>query len=339
MAKKKVVVIGGGTGTTAVLNGLKKYDDLSISVIVSMTDDGGSNAVVRDEFGLLPLSDLRKSIIALSGIGNGILRDVFTYRFEEGEGLRGHTLGNLIMMGLARLTGSELEAVDAASKLFSVRGHIIPVTLDNVRLEAKYEDGTIVRGEHMIDEPKGQNGKKKIVDFYTVPKAKVNPVAVKAIEEADYIIAGPGDLFTSTLANIIVEGIPKAICKSKASFIFINNLMTKLGQTHGMKTVEVVRQVAKFSKRMPDIILLNNKPIPKKILKLYADQGEFPIEDDTKGQKYKVLQASLIGDSEVEKTKGDDLVRSILRHDSVKLGKILYHKVIRKRRIPLINRK
>jgi len=170
--KRKVVIIGGGTGTTAVLLGLKKYKDLCISVIVSMTDDGGSNAVVRDEFGLLPLSDLRKSIIALSKTENGVLRDVFTYRFEEGEGLRGHTLGNLIMMGLSRMYGTEQDAIDAASKLFAVRGKIIPVTYDDVRLVAEYRDGTKVKGEHLIDEPGEKNRKKQIKDFYTTPKAR-----------------------------------------------------------------------------------------------------------------------------------------------------------------------
>lgn len=335
MAKKKVVVIGGGTGSSAVLHGLKKYDNLDLSVIVSMTDDGGSNAVVRDEFGFLPLSDLRKSIIALSGIGNGILREAFIYRFAKGEGLCGHTLGNLVMMGLAEITGSEVGAIEAASKLFDVKGKIIPVTLDDVRLAVEYEDGKIVEGEHQIDEPKKSNEDKRIKKFYTKPKAKAYKAAVDAILEADYIIAGPGDLFTSTLANIIVDGIPQAICKSKGQFIFINNLMTKKGQTHGMKATDLVTEVTRYAKRQPDIVLINNRELPKKIVREYKKLNEVPIEDDTNGQDYNVVKASLIVDETLEKDSGDDLIRSIIRHDSVKLGKILYHKIIKKRRIKL----
>ena len=174
MTKKKVVVIGGGTGTVAVLHGLKKYNDLDLSVIVSMTDDGGSNAVVRDQFGYLPLSDLRKSIIALSGTKNGVLRDVFTYRFEKGDGLKSHTLGNLIMMGLADMTGSEIGAIDAASKLFNVHGKIIPVTTDDVRLVAEYEDGSKVEGEHLIDEPDKKHEDLRIKFFLHQTKSESN---------------------------------------------------------------------------------------------------------------------------------------------------------------------
>ena len=335
MAKKKVVVVGGGTGTVAVLHGLKKYDDLDLSVIVSMTDDGGSNAIVRDQFGYLPLSDLRKSIIALSGTKNGVLRDVFTYRFEKGEGLKSHTLGNLIMMGLADMTGSEEGAIDAASKLFNVQGKIIPVTVDDVRLVAEYEDGSKVEGEHHIDEPDKAHEDLRIKFFYTAPKAKATKEAVQAIREADYIIAGPGDLYTSTLANIIVNGIPQAIQKSKGKFIFVNNLMTKKGQTHGMKASDLVEEVKNYSGRKPDVVLVNNKEISDNVIRHYKSRGEGEIEDDLNGEDYLVLRASLISNVEIEKKKGDDLVRSLIRHDSVKLGKILYHKVIKRRRFDL----
>jgi len=332
MKKKKVVIIGGGTGSFTVVSGLKKYKNLDISVIVSMTDDGGSSAVVRDQFGYLPLSDLRKSIIALAGTGNGVLRDVFTYRFDKGNGLKGHTLGNLIMMGLADMTGSEVSAIKAVCRLFNVRGKIIPVTLDDVRLAAEYEDGNIVKSEHLIDEPKIKSQEtKRIKKLFTEPKAVAYPEAVKAIEEADFIIAGPGDLYTTTLANIIIKGIPEAICKSKGKYIFISNLMTKKGQTHGMKANDLVEEMAKYSKRQPDIVLMNNKKIPKSILESYKKQGEFPIENDTKGKKYKVISASLISDIPAQKDKGDDLIRSLLRHDSVKVSKILYYKAFKKR--------
>ncbi len=329
MAKKNVVVIGGGTGTVAVLDGLKKYDDLNISVVVNMTDDGGSTAVVRDQFGLLPLSDLRKSVIGLSGIGNGILRDVFTYRFAKGEGLKGHTLGNLVMMGLAEITGSEEAAVEAVSKLFNVKGQIIPVTLDDVRLIAKYDDGTVIKGEHFIDEPAESHAKRRIVELKTNKKVKANPKAIDAIKNADYIIAGPGDLYTTTIANVIIEGVAEAIQKSRGQLIFINNLMTKTGQTHGMKASDLVEEIMKYTGRVPDYVLLNHKEIPDNILQKYKEKGEEIIEDDIQeNDKYKVIRASLISEYEVEQDQGDDLVRSLIRHDSVKLSKILYHKII-----------
>lgn len=335
MAKKNVVVIGGGTGTVAVLRGLKKYDDLNLSVIVSMTDDGGSNAVVRDEFGLLPLSDLRKSIIALSGSGNGILRDVFTYRFEKGDGLKGHTLGNLIMMGLTEIEGDELGSIEAVSRLFNVKGKILPVTLDDVRLKAEYEGGGVQNGEHLIDEPPEKYSTKRIEKLSTVPVAKVHPEVIKVIEEADYIIAGPGDLYTSIMANIIVPGVPEAIQKSKAKFVFIGNLMTKKGQTHGMRASDLVEEITKYAGREPNIVLENHKAIPEEIVKRYKKKGEDIILDDLddEARNYKVIRASLISDVEVEKESGDDLVRSLIRHDSVKVGKILYHKVIKPKKL------
>ena len=139
----KITVIGGGTGTSTVLEGLKKRRDLELSVIVGMMDDGGSNAVVRDEFGLLPLSDLRKSIIALAEDNEGnILRNLFTYRFSQGDGLKGHTMGNLLMIAMTEITGNEIEAIEMFRYLFNVRGNIYPVTMDKVKLVAEYSNGT-----------------------------------------------------------------------------------------------------------------------------------------------------------------------------------------------------
>ncbi len=324
MNKIKVAVIGGGTGTVAVLTGLKKYKDLEISVIVNMTDDGGSNRVVRDEFGLLPLSDLRKSIIALADAGNGIFRKLFTYRFEKGEGLSGHTLGNLMMMALSDLTGSEQGAIDAASKIFNVQGQVIPVTFSDVRLAAKYDDGREVTGEHLIDEPE-ENTDARIEKLYSTPQAEANRAAVDAITNADYIVAGPGDLYTSTLANIIVEGIPEAIRQAKGKLIFINNLMTKKGQTHWMKASDLVNEIKKYAGRMPDFVFMNTGIIPEDVLKMYSEKGEFRIEDDlSEDQGYKIIRTDIVSNDEQDKDKGDTLVRSLIRHDADELGDELY---------------
>lgn len=325
---KKVVVIGGGTGTVSVLNGIKEYyDQLEISVVVNMTDDGGSNAVVRDEFGILPLSDLRKSIIALADRGNGMLRELFNYRFEEGDGLSGHTLGNLIMMGLTRITGSEVEAIKSASRLFNVRGEILPVTLDDVRLQAEYSDGSVVTGEHLIDEPEDFDTSLKITQLSVTPEAKAYDLVLQKIREADYIIVGPGDLYTSTLANLIVDGIPEELSKSKAKIIFISNLMTKLGQTHNMTHSDLANEVTRYCKRKPDIVLINSREIPDDIIEKYAKAHEFVIKDDLDDNKYKVIREDLIGDREITRAKGDKLKRSLVRHDSRKLAEVLRNRI------------
>jgi uncharacterized cofD-like protein len=324
----KITVIGGGTGTSTVLEGLKKYKDLDISIIVGMMDDGGSNAVVRDEFGLLPFSDLRKSIIALSGENEGdILRDLFTYRFAEGEGLKGHTLGNLLMIAMTDITGSEVGAIETFKYLFSVRGDILPVTLDKVRLVAEYSNGEQVVGEHFIDEPENDL---RIKNFYLDSKATAYKGAVDAILNADYIVVGPGDLYTTTLANIVVEGIPQALQKTKAKIIFITNLMTKIGQTRGFTQRSMVELLEGYIGRRLDYILMNNGKIPQEAYKRYVEDGESLFKDDLGNNSGRtILREDLVANSLIKKQRGDTLVRSLVRHDPQKLGKHLY-KIFRK---------
>ena len=322
MLKKKIVIIGGGTGTTVVLNNLKNHKDLDISVIVSMTDDGGSNAVIRDEFGLLPLSDLRKSIIALSETGNGILRELFMYRFGKGKGLSGHTLGNLIMMALSDMSGTESGAIEAAKKLFRVRGKVIPVTLHNTKLVANYEGGKKISGEHLIDEPSPKMKLGKIIKLSLSSKVSANPAAVRALREADFIVAGPGDLYTTTLASIVVPGIPEAIQKSKGKFVFVGNLMSKYGQTGGMTASDLVHEMEKYSGRSPDVVLVHKGRLPAGALKIYAKEREYPIHDDL-GKQHNIIRKDLISRQAVKPEKGDTLKRSLIRHDSKKLGRAL----------------
>ncbi|HOV17717.1 MAG TPA: YvcK family protein [Candidatus Dojkabacteria bacterium] len=323
----KITVIGGGTGSTTVLEGLKKKKDLDLNVIVGMMDDGGSNAVVRDEFGLLPLSDLRKSIIALSQENeNQMLRNLFTYRFSQGNGLKGHTLGNLLMIAMTEITGSEVEAIEMFKYFFSVTGNIIPVTLDKVRLVAEYEDGSKVVGEHLIDEPEDD---KKIVKFYFDNKAQAYQGAVDTIMSSDYIIIGPGDLYTTTLANIIVDGIPQALQKTKAKLIFISNLMSKKGQTRGLTLESMLSLVEGYIGRKFDYVLVNNGRIPEKAYQRYIKQGEHIFKDDIKKNGREVIRADLVANSVIKKDKGDTLDRSLVRHDPDKVANELY-KIFRK---------
>lgn len=317
----KITVIGGGTGSSVVLEGLKKYGDLNLSVIVGMMDDGGSNNTLRKEFGLLPLSDIRKCIVSLSEENdNQILRNLFTYRFDKGKGLVGHTMGNLLMIAMTEVMGSEVGAIQMAQYLFGVRGNIIPVTLDDVKLVAEYEDGTKLVGENSIDEIEKQ---KRIKRLYLNKKASANTDALKAISEAEYIILGPGDIYTTILQNILVDGIPQEIQKSKAKIIYITNLMSKKGQTRGYTQKEILKILEDYLGRMVDVILCNNGVYPESILEKYKKVGESILEDDF-GKDRRVLRTDLIQEQEVKKDKGDHLTRSLIRHDKEKLAKVLY---------------
>src|SRR3989339_1415438 len=181
IGKKKIVVIGGGTGTYTTLLGLKKYN-FDISVIVSMTDSGGSNRVIRDEFGLLPTSDIRQALVALASEDvDDLYRKLFTYRYHQGTGINGMTFGNLFMLALTDILGSQKQALKETCRLLGVRGKILPVTYDNSQLLARYDNGRQVLGEHFIDEPTEEFALHKIIELETIPQATANPEAVSAI--------------------------------------------------------------------------------------------------------------------------------------------------------------
>lgn len=322
--KKKVVVIGGGTGTFTILSGLKKYPSLDISVIVSMMDDGGSNRIIRDEFGLLPTSDLRQCMVALAGADSDeTLRKLFTYRYENGVGISGMTFGNLFMAALTDIYGGDQKkAIEETCELLGVRGKIIPVTLEKTNLVATYANGKQVLGEHQIDEPEKCFGRSKIIDLQVFPKVSVNKDALIAIKKADLIILGPGDFYTSILPNVVVDDIAGAITKSRGKVLFVMNLMTKYGQTIGFTASTFVSEINKYLGKNPDIILMNiAKKLPGSILKKYEAEKAELVRDDLKDKKIKVVRKHLISDKVYKKQKSDKLVRSLIRHDSEKLAK------------------
>jgi uncharacterized cofD-like protein len=321
---KQIVVLGGGTGTTATLSGLKQYDDLRLSIIVNMVDDGGSNRVVRDEFGLLPLSDLRKSIIALAPTGNAILRQLFTFRFSKGDGLKGHTLGNLMMIGLSESLGGEVPAIEALKTLFQVKGNVFPASLTKAHLVATYDDGSTIIGEHDIDEP-ADDKDRKIVQLSLSPTGEAYSPALDALKTADVIIAGPGDLYTTTLAAMIVPGMKERIQTAGGRFVFIVNIMTKKGQTHWMKASDFVKEIAVYAGRGPDVVVMHAGDLPQEAVKAYAEKEEFPIVDDlVEGAGYEIVRADIVANEQVKRDSGDTLVRSLVRHDEYKLGRVLY---------------
>ncbi|MFH1462656.1 MAG: gluconeogenesis factor YvcK family protein [bacterium] len=322
---KKIVCLGGGTGVSVVLSGLKKYP-ISLSAIVSMADSGGSNRIIRDEFGLLPTSDLRQCFVALAEDNNHSeqsLRKLFMYRFHKGKRFNGMTFGNLFMAALTDIFGSQIEAIKRTSRILKIKGRVLPVTLDMSNLVAVYENGRKVIGEHLIDEPK-HKGSLKIKEVYLKPKAKAYSEAVKAILEADLVVIGPGDLYTSLAANLLVKGITKAVRNSQAKIIYILNLMTRYGQTYDFTAKNHIEVLEKLlGRNCLDFVLVNSQPIPRTALEKYQKGHEFPVVDDLKNNYFKVIRADLLSKKPTKKVSGDVLKRSLARHDSDKLAKII----------------
>ena len=323
MSKKKIAVIGGGTGSFTVLSGLKKYP-VDLSAIVAMTDSGGSNRVIRDELGLLPTSDIRQCLVALSeDEKEQSLRKLFTYRFSKGNGLNGMTFGNLFLAALSDIFGSQMEAIKKTSQILKIKGKILPVTLTDSNLVAIYENEKKVIGEHFIDEPK-HSGKLKISKVFLKPKAKICPEAKKAILSADLIIIGPGDLYTSIIAALLTENMTKTLKKTKAKVVYIMNLMTRYGQTFGFTAKDHIRVLEKYlGRNCLDFVLVNTRTIPKSALVKYKKENECPVVDDLEDSYFKVIRGDFLSEKETKRVPGDVIRRSLIRHDSKKLARAL----------------
>ncbi len=218
--KQKIVTIGGGTGSFVVLSGLKDYP-IELTAIVSMTDDGGSTGVLRDELGVLPPGDVRQCLVALSSSGH-ITRELFNYRFENGC-LSGHSFGNIFLSALEKISGDFYQAVKEAEKILHVNGRVVPVTLSNTNLEVLFNNNKIIKGQVNIF----NSDLHELKEIRLNPRVKANPEAIKAIKEADKIVINAGDFYSSIIPNFLVQGIPAAIKKARAKIIYIANLMTK----------------------------------------------------------------------------------------------------------------
>lgn len=321
--KKRVVVVGGGTGTFTVLSGLKHFaDTLDLAAIVAMTDSGGSTGRLRDEFGYLPVGDVRMALAALASDGGGedsLIRKLFLHRFATEGDVRGHNFGNLFLVALTDILGSEEEAIKAASRVLRVCGRVIPVTNERVHLVAQYDDGTEVVGEHVIDEPPSDRAECRIDTLSVTPSATLNTEAYQALAEADLIIFGPGDLYTSVIANCVVDGFKEAISASKGTIVYVANLMTKIGQTSGMGVREHVAELARYVGVVPDFVLVNNTPFPDELLARYKEEGEYPVLTECEGAECIVHADDLLAHEEIVRSPGDVLRRSLIRHDPDKL--------------------
>lgn len=320
----RIVCIGGGTGTFVALKGLKEHP-VDLTAIVTMADSGGSNKRIRDEFGLLPTSDIRQCFVALADEngGAGLMRPLFMYRFEKGQGIAGMTFGNLFMAALADILGSQAEAIRQTQKVLRIKGKVIPVSYTDTNLSARYEDGYVVREEHLIDEPE-HDGTLKIEEVFLTPKASATPEALEAIRHADLVVLGPGDLYTSLIPNLLVEGIPEALSHTKATIIYILNLMTKYGQTYQYTAADHLKALECYIDRSIDAVLINTGAIPNRALAVYAKSHEVPVVDNLSDRKpYRLYRTDLVGRALVTKSKSDALVRSLIRHDSTKLAHAL----------------
>ncbi len=309
---KNVVTIGGGTGTFVVLSALKDLP-VRLTAIVAMADDGGSTGILRDDYGVLPPGDIRRALVALSESSN-TMRDLFNYRFEGG-GLHGHSFGNLFLSALEKVTGNFEAALEEASSVLNVKGRVVPATLDNVRLMAKLTNGKIIRGETNIDIPKVAN-RAHIENVWLKPDAYINPVAKKAMREADLIILGPGDIYTSIVPNLLVHGVREELNRSKARKVYVCNLMTKESETHGFEAEDFVRAIKKYmGGGSLDYALFNKKKPSSRIINRYKhERSEYvkpPIAKSSDGIRY--VRADLL-------YTGSD---KLIRHDSRRLAKAL----------------
>lgn len=311
---KKFVVIGGGTGCPTVLRGLKKYDDIELTAVVSMFDSGGSTGVLRDEFGILPPGDVRRCLVALAEDNDeNIVRELFNYRFGTDCSLKGHSFGNLFLTALTKITGSEVEAIKKAAKVLNINGKVLPVSVDHAHLCAELENGQIVVGETNIDVPK-HDGTMRIARVFLKPEATIYSETKRAIEEADVIVIGPGDLYTSIIPNLLVKGMPEALQKTQAKKVYVCNLMTKWGETNGFMASDFVREVLKYAHSTTlDHVICNRKHVKNDVLQRYAQERASPVEVDDALKKHAraVIVGDFVGEAELS------------RHDSDKLAKVL----------------
>lgn len=317
----KVVVMGGGTGIFPVTSALKRLQSVDISTIIAVTDSGGSTGRIRDEFGFQPVGDLRQSLAALAeDEGQDWIRKILLYRFERGNGLKGHNLGNLILTALQDMTGDTSKALEIAEKVFRLDGSVIPVTQETVDLKIHYVDGTSAVGEHVLDEV-GDNPK-KISRVELVPPTRLNPLARQALLDADLIIIGPGDFYANMMGVLLCEDTKEVFSQIRGKIMYIVNLMTRVSQTKDMTAVDHLQGIEQAIGRSVDLVLVNDQPVPDSTLQTYAKSQEFPVEDDL-GADARVIRHPIINDAMYEQSSNDSVPRSLLRHDTDKLETVL----------------
>jgi len=278
-----------------------------------MMDSGGDSGRLRDEFGVLPLGDVRRCLEALSA-ETGILKSLCSFRFEDPP-LRGRNFGNLFLLALTKKLGSEKPAIEALGRILRIRGKVIPVTWDHVNLCAELADGAVVVGEAHIDVPK-HDPFIPIKRVYLDPVASANPDAVAAVEKSDFVVFAPGNLFTSTIPNLLVKGIPEAVQGTRAKIVYVVNLMTVRGETDGYQVFDHVDQIAGYAGRVPDALLINSDNAPLESLsKNHAGAGH----------RVKIGDMERLHRMGIEAVKREDIISrgSMWHHDPARTAKAL----------------
>lgn len=309
----RIVVIGGGTGLSVMLRGLKEKP-LDITAIVTVADDGGSSGILRSELQMPPPGDIRNVLNALADV-EPMLSRMLEYRFTAGNGLAGHSLGNLILAAMHDITGDFVSGIKALSRVLAVRGRVLPTANQAIVLKAEMQDGTIVEGESKIPLVGGRI--KRV--FLEPENVQPLPEVLEAIRQTDAILVGPGSLYTSILPNLIVPGVADALVESDAIKIFICNVMTQPGETDGYSVSDHLQAIHDHvGHHLFDYVIVNNGDIPPQVESKYAEQGASAVEldlDEVKRRGYQVIADKLV------------LFRTYLRHDAERLSHHIYQLV------------
>jgi len=305
----KVVAIGGGTGLANLLRGLKEFTG-NITAVVTVADNGGSSGKLREELDILPPGDIRNCLVALAD-QEPLMEDLFQYRFHKEGDLKGHSFGNLFIAAMSEVLGDFEEAVEESSKVLAIRGRVLPSTNENVNLGAVYEDGSEKIGESEIPDEK-----RIINDVYLDPSSVSITENVKnALLEADYILVGPGSLYTSLIPNLMINGMVENIKRSEAQKVFITNVMTQPGETTGYTAYDHLKAVYDHTgSQIFDHIIVNKNGNKKELLDKYAEQGAYPVEDDI--EKLNELNINIVEGKLIQ--SGD-----YIRHDPHKLAEMI----------------
>ncbi len=309
--KKKIVVFGGGNGLSYLLRGLKQFP-MDITAIVSVCDDGKSTGILREEFNVPAVGDIRRVLVSLSET-EPLVEELFNYRFNTTSDLNGHTVGNLLLTAMREITGNLSDGIESLSRVLNLKGKVVPLTEDNVVLMGEMEDGNIVEGEHNIT-----IDKRKIKRVYYKEEPKATKEALKAIKEADLIIFSMGSLFTSIIPNLICNEIIEAIDKSKAKLMYICNIMTQPGETEDFTVTDHVKMLNSYlGQRKIDVVLANNGTIDSKLVKKYETlEQKDPVRFDE--ENFKNISAHIISDDFIS------ISNKMIRHNNLKLGFHVY---------------
>jgi uncharacterized cofD-like protein len=315
--RKNVTVIGGGTGLSNILRGLKYYP-LNLSAIVTVSDDGGSSGKLSEELGVLPPGDIRNCLVALAD-EESLMAKLFQYRFKEG-GLKGHSFGNLFLVAMSDILGDFLLGIKETSKVLAIRGKVLPSTLNRVRLKAIFEDNTQIIGETAISNYKKSRIKKiELIPVRDEEKISATPEAVYALKRSDIIIIGPGSLYTSIIPNLILDEIKETLkniyIKNKAKIIYICNVMTQPGETTGYKASDHLKAIIEnIGFNIFHYIILNNKKPKDDILKKYQESGADFVYPDI--ENIRALNVEIISGDFISET-------NVVRHDPYKVSNFI----------------